>query len=79
MPVVEQQLEAGEQQKQNGHIMTNAILAGEEDKRISGKPRPIALALIDAVTPAPPGKALHGHRPGDTCNRQSQQKQPDHL
>src|SRR5579884_897583 len=78
-PVVIQELVARDQEKEDGHVVAEAVFAGEEVKELATNQAGMALALPNAVLARLAEDLFVGHRPGDARYGDGQQDQPDHL
>src|SRR6185312_15687971 len=78
-PVVKQKFVAGDDEKDNYHIVAEAVLAGEDKETLTKDKVRIVLTLRDAVFARLAEYFLVGDRPCHAGNRDCQQKKPDDL
>ena len=78
-PVLIKQLETGDDEKKCGHIVAEAVLAGEDEEEFAPQEAGILFALADAVVSSFSADLFVGDGPGDGGNGKGQQKQPEDL
>ena len=78
-PIRKQQLEARDDEKSRGDVVTEAVLAGEEIEEFSFVPATAVFTASDTVFTRLAKDLFVRHRPGDAGNRDRQQKQFENL
>lgn len=78
-PVVKQQCEFGDDEHEDGNVVTEAILAGEEIKEFSDSNRFRVLALFNTILAWLTKNFLVRHSPGDAGDGNSENEKPEQL
>ena len=78
-PVLEKQLVTREREEEDSHVMTEAILAGEEEEKLAGQVTGMRFTLPQAPLALFAKYILMRDRPRDAGDRNCQQKKPDDL
>lgn len=78
-PVVVQQLVARDEQKEQGHVMTEAVFTGEEVKELAAEHAGMPVTLADTVFTRLTKHLFVSHCPGDAGDGDGQHEQPNHL
>ena len=78
-PVGIEKFEAGDYEKQRGHVVAEAIFAGEQIKECSARQAGSLPRLLLTIITRFAKNLFMRHRPGNTGNRYRQDKQPHKL
>ena len=74
-PIVIEQLVAGDKEKENGHIMAEAIFAGKNIKKLAQEITALAIALPQAKLAGLAEYFFMRHRPGNGPNGDGQDEE----
>ena len=78
-PILEEQFVACDREKEDGHVMAEAVFAREDEKELAPKRIAVVPALLNAVVARLAKHFFVRYRPGDASNRNRQQEQPGNL
>ena len=78
-PIVEEELEAGENQERRRDIMTETIFTGEQIEKLSARKRRCLRRLLMAIVARFAENFFMGDRPRDTGDGDRQEDQPHEL
>src|SRR5690348_236577 len=78
-PVLVQQLVASNGEKNDNHVVAEAVLTAEDEEELPGDEVLVVLTLVDAIFARLAKYFFVRYRPGNTGNRDGQHKKPYNL